>query len=61
MFTDWKSQTRGKARKLKIAQAQTGNAGVPPKPLTDLEEQLLDLTGRVVVTGMDIPEIGIGM
>lgn len=58
-FTDWKSQVKGKARRLKVAQKETGNAGDIPKNLTDLEERLLNIIGRVVVTGMDgVPELG---
>ncbi|CAG9769224.1 unnamed protein product [Ceutorhynchus assimilis] len=60
VFTDWRSQVRGKARKIKCAMVETGNAGDPPKSLTDLEERLLEITGKVVVDGMSgVPEIGL--
>lgn len=61
-FIDWKSQTKAKARKLKLCNKETGNKGEAPKPLTDLENSLLDIIGRVVVDGMNgVPEVGIGM
>ncbi|KAF5272394.1 hypothetical protein FQR65_LT17415 [Abscondita terminalis] len=60
VFTDWKSQVRAKARKFRTCNKETGNNGDLIKPLNDLEEKLLDITGRVVVSGMpSVPEVGI--
>jgi hypothetical protein len=51
---------RKRARIFKKAHRDTGG-GSPPseKPLTELENRLLSLTGKVVVEGMDIPELGV--
>lgn len=58
-FVDWKTQVRKRARLIREQKKETGNAGTSIKPLTDLEEKLLALTGQVVVSGLNIPEIGI--
>ncbi|KAJ3622217.1 hypothetical protein MTP99_002742 [Tenebrio molitor] len=58
-FSDWKSAVRKRARILQNSMKETGNVGAPEKPLTDLEEMLLDLTGKVVVYGLNnVPDIG---
>lgn len=58
-FTDWKSQT--KARKVKLSNKETENKSKPPKPLTDLENTLLDIIGRVVEGMSGVPKVGIGI
>lgn len=58
-FSDWKAHARQRARIIKCAQKETGNAGRMEKSLTDLEEKLLNLTGRVVVDGLNVPELGV--
>lgn len=59
VFTDWKCNVRKRARIFKKAHRETGG-GSPPaeKPLTEIETRLLSLTGKVVVDGMDITELG---
>lgn len=57
IFTDWKCSVRKKARNLK--QQPTGE-GSSDKPLTDIENKILDLTGRVVISGIpSVPELGL--
>lgn len=57
VFIDWKCNVRKKARLIKKSLRQTGG-GDPEKPLNDLEEKLLDLTGKLVVDGIEVDELG---
>lgn len=60
MFTDWRCNTRRKARDFQAEIRGTGGGEPKVKPLTQLEERLLSLTGRVVVDGIQaVPETGV--
>ncbi|KAF5281737.1 hypothetical protein FQR65_LT14577 [Abscondita terminalis] len=60
VFTDWKSQTRKRARIGRNAMKETGNVGEPETELSELEKKLLHLTGNIVVEGIKgVPELGI--
>ncbi|KAB0803243.1 hypothetical protein PPYR_00213 [Photinus pyralis] len=57
-FADWKCNVRKKARKLELSRVRTGG-GPPDVPLSDLENRLLNLSGRAVVNGIEgIRELG---
>ncbi|CAH1104433.1 unnamed protein product [Psylliodes chrysocephalus] len=50
-LTDWKSKTKAKAAKLRMAQEGTGGGLSTALPLTDCEKRLLSLMGNVAVEG----------
>jgi hypothetical protein len=55
---DWKCAVRKRARILK--EKPTGGGPPQEKPLNDLENKLLDLTGRIVVEEIPlVPELGL--
>ncbi|CAH0553779.1 unnamed protein product [Brassicogethes aeneus] len=58
-FSDWKAHVRKRARNNRTAQVETGNVGEPEKTLTDIEERLLGVTGKLVVMGLPVPELGL--
>ncbi|KAG5889327.1 hypothetical protein JTB14_027474 [Gonioctena quinquepunctata] len=58
---DWKSAVRKRARAIKVGEKKTGG-GPPEKPLNDLEQKLIDLSGVVVIDGFaGVPELGLLM
>jgi hypothetical protein len=58
ILSDWKCAVRKRARILK--EKPTGGGPPQEKPLNDLENKLLDLTGRIVVEGIPlVPELGL--
>lgn len=60
MFTDWKAHVRKRARCIKAVQMETGNKGTPEKPLSDLEDRLLNATGKIVIDGIrGVKELGL--
>ncbi|CAH1114805.1 unnamed protein product [Psylliodes chrysocephalus] len=50
-LTDWKSKTKAKAAKLRMAQEGTGGGLSTALPLTDYEKRLLSLMGNFAVEG----------
>ncbi|KAG5870319.1 hypothetical protein JTB14_038402 [Gonioctena quinquepunctata] len=61
IFSDWKSAVRKRARAIKVGEKKTGG-GPPEKPLNDLEQKLIDLSGVVVIDGFaGVPELGLLM
>jgi hypothetical protein len=62
VFVDWKSQVKRKSRLLDLDKNKTGGGQAEAKPLSDLEERLIGLIGKVVVSGTpDLPEAGVVM
>ncbi|KAH0821154.1 hypothetical protein GEV33_001637 [Tenebrio molitor] len=60
VFVDWKSQVKRKSRVLDLDKNKTSGGQAEAKPLSDLEERLIGLIGKVVVSGIpDLPEAGV--
>ena len=59
-FADWKFNVRKKARNLRLYERGTGGGEAAAGTLTDLEQRLLGITGKVVVAGLvSLPELGV--
>ncbi|KAJ3654388.1 hypothetical protein Zmor_013578 [Zophobas morio] len=59
-FADWKFNVRKKARNLRLYKRGTGGGEPAAGTLTDLEQRLLGITGKVVVAGLvSLPKLGV--
>lgn len=59
IFMDWQNSVRRKAREISVHRFCTGGGLPITKYLTEIEEKLLEVTGKLVITGMNVQELGL--
>ncbi|XP_031329076.1 uncharacterized protein LOC116173945 isoform X1 [Photinus pyralis] len=56
-FTEWTSRTKRKARELYVHRLQTGGGMPIDIQLNEIENWLLNIITKLVISGMDVPEL----